>query len=172
MNTLYKEMEILIKDFFIDLFSSFKYNKELIDEQISRDYDRLSLYFNDKQIIKKSNYYYLLHNLSYCRLMKRLLWVLPTQATLFPFYDFLHKKFSDNILAEIPPNYSISNDFKIMIKTIDKSSISVKMFKNFRILKNCDNNIIEIGFILTEISFIIGNNYDKNIRMKYSIKNI
>jgi len=172
MNTLYKDMEVLIKDFFIDLFSSFKYDKELIDEQITRDYDRLSLYFNDNKINKKSNYYYLLHHLSYCRMIKRLLWVLPTQATLFPFYNYLHKKFSGNIIAEIPPDYNISNDFKIIIKTIDINSISVKLYKNFRILKNVDNNIIEIGFILTEISFIIGNNYDKYIRMKYNIKNI
>ena len=61
MNTLYKDMEVSIKNFFIDLFSSFKYDKELIDEQITRDFDRLTLYFNDNRIHKKSNYYFLLH---------------------------------------------------------------------------------------------------------------
>jgi hypothetical protein len=170
MNKLYKEMEVLIKDFFIDLFSSFKYDKELIDEQITRDYDRLSLYFNDIKIQKKNNFYYLLQNLPYCRIFKRLLWILPTQATLYSFYYFLHKKFSNNIIAEIPTGYDISNDFKIMIKTYDENSIKVDMFKNFRILKNCDNNINEIGFILTEISFMLGNPHDKSIHMKYIIK--
>jgi hypothetical protein len=172
MNTLYNDMEVSIKDFFIDLFSSFKYDKELIDEQITRDYDRLSLYFNDTKIQKKNNFYFLLQNLSYDRIFKRLLWILPTQATLYPFYYFLHKKFSDNIIAEIPPDYNISNDFKIMIKTHNKNSINVNMFKNFRILKNCNNNIVEVGFIFTEISFMLGNPYNKNIRMKYTIKNI
>lgn len=165
-------MEVSIKNFFIDLFSSFKYDKQLIDEQITRDFDRLTLYFNDNRIIKKSNYYYLLHNLSYCQMIKRLLWILPTQATLYPFYYFLHKKFTGNIVAEIPADYNISNDFKIIIKTIDKDTINVMMFKNFRILKNVDNNILEIAFILTEISFTLSDNYDKNINMKYTIKNI
>jgi len=170
MNRLYKVMEVLIKDFYIDLFSSFKYDKELIDEQITRDFDRLSLYFNNTKINKKCNFYYILQNLPYIRIFKRLLWVLPTQATLYSFYYFLHKKFVDNIIAEIPVDNAYSNDFKIMIKTIDNKSIKVDMFKNFRILKNCNSEIEEIGFIFMEISFMLGNPFDKCVHMKYSIK--
>ena len=160
-------MEVSIKDFFIDLFSSFKYNKDDIDEQLSRDFDRLSLYFNGKKIEKKHNFYYLLHRLPYIRRFKRLLWILPTQATLYPFYYFLHKKFNSNIIAEIPSDNSISNDFKIVINPIDKDSIKIEMYKNFRILENRGQNIIDTGYILMEIHFMLGNPYDKNIHMKY-----
>ena len=162
-------MEVSIKDFFIDLFSSFKYNKEDIDEQLGRDFDRLSFYFLDRKIKTKNNFYYLLHKLPYSRLFKRLLWILPTQATLFPFYHFFYKKFNGKIIAEIPPGYIISNDFKILYKPIDKHSIKVEMYKNFRILENRDQNIVEVGFILMEIHFELGNPYDKNIHMKHSI---
>lgn len=162
-------MEVSIKDFFIDLFSSFKYNKENIDEQLGRDFDRLSFYFLDRKLDTKNNFYYLLHKLPYSRLFKRLLWILPTQATLYPFYHFFYKKFNGKIIAEIPHGYNISNDFRIVYRPINKRRIKIEMYKNFRILENKNSNIIELGFIIMEIHFELGNQYDNNIHMKYDI---
>ena len=84
-------MEVSLNDFYIDLFSSFKYDKVNIDNQIGLDFERLLFYFNNQRIPTKNNFYYLLQQLPYSRLFKRLLWVLPTQATLFPFYYFFTK---------------------------------------------------------------------------------
>jgi len=40
-------MEVSLNDFYIDLFSSFKYDKGNIDNQIGLDFDRLLFYFNN-----------------------------------------------------------------------------------------------------------------------------
>ena len=83
-------MDILLFDFYNELFSSFNYDKVKIDEQLERDFNRLIFYFRQKKIDSKNKFYYLLHSLPYSQEIKRLLWVLPNQATLYPFYFFLH----------------------------------------------------------------------------------
>ena len=165
-------MEVSLNDFYIDLFSSFKYDKEKIDNQIGLDFERLLFYFNNQRIQTKNNFYYLLQQLPYSRLFKRLLWVLPTQATLFPFYYFFYKKFNENIIAEIPMESSFSNDFKIVLTPIINKSIKVEMFKNFRILENRNHNLVELGYIVMEIHFVLGNPHDKQVHMTYTTTKI
>ena len=162
-------MDISLKEFYMDLFESFQYNKLKIDEQIDRDFDRLIFYFNQTKIRSKDNFYYLLNSLPYSRIIKRLLWVLPNQATLFPFYYFFQKKFSDKIIAELPRDSEISNDFTVRVNPLNGEHIQVKMFKNFRIVENINFLLHDIGYILMEIQFILGNPNDKQIHMQYKI---
>jgi hypothetical protein len=65
-------MDISLKEFYMDLFESFQYNKLKIDEQIDRDFDRLIFYFHQTKIRSKDNFYYLLNSLPYSRIIKLL----------------------------------------------------------------------------------------------------
>jgi hypothetical protein len=162
-------MDILIYDFYNDLFTSFKFNKIQIDEQLDRDFRRLSFYFCQKKIDSKNNFYYLLNSLPYSRIIKRLLWVIPNQATLYPFYHFLQQKFGDKIIAELPHNNKLSNDFVICIDPLNNNQLQIKMFKNFRVVENVNFNIIDKGYITMEIQFQLGNDMDKHVHMKYEL---
>lgn len=162
-------MDILISDFYNDLFASFRFNKIQIDEQLERDFSRLSFYFCQKKIDSKNNFYYLLNSLPYSRIVKRLLWVIPNQATLYPFYHFLQQKFSDKIIAELPHGNKLSNDFVIRVDPLTNNQLQIKMFKNFRVVENINFNIIEKGYIIMEIQFQLGNDMDKQVHMKYEL---
>ncbi len=162
-------MDILISDFYNDLFTSFKFNKLQIDEQLERDFSRLSFYFCHKKIETKNNFYYLLNSLPYSRIIKRLLWVIPNQATLYPFYYFLQQKFNGYIIAELPhDNDTLSNDFTIWVDPLNNDQLQIKMFKNFRVVENVNFNIIDKGYISMEILFQLGNDVDKHVHMKYT----
>lgn len=162
-------MDILISDFYNDLFTSFKFNKIQIDEQLERDFNRLSFYFCQKKIDSKNNFYYLLNSLPYSRIIKRLLWVIPNQATLYPFYYYLQQKFVNNIIAELPHNNKLSNDFVICVDPLSNHQLQIKMFKNFRVVENVNFNIIDKGYITMEIQFQLGNDTDKHVHMKYEL---
>jgi len=162
-------MDISLNEFYMDLFESFHYNKLKIDEQLERDFDRLTFYFNQTKVLSKDNFYYLLNSLPYSRIIKRLLWVIPNQATLFPFYVFFQQKFGDKIIAELPRDCEISNDFTVRVDPLNGEQIQVKMFKNFRIVENVNFLLHDVGYILMEIQFILGNPTDKQIHMKYQI---
>ena len=81
-------MEIRLDAYYKDLYQSFSYNRDKIDEQIDRDFHRLIYFYNGTRITTKNDFYRMLDTIHYTRIYKRLLWILPTQVTLFIFYIF------------------------------------------------------------------------------------
>ena len=88
------QMQIRLDEYIIDLYQSFKCKKNNIDEQLDRDFHRLIFYFNASRIMTKADFYRMLDNLPYRRIHKQILWVLPTQVSLFIFYKFLADTFA------------------------------------------------------------------------------
>ena len=166
-------MELSLRDFYNDLFRSFRYNKELIDEQIERDFERLHFYMNGKQIYKKGHFYAFLKGCKLPRIFKRCIWVLPNQATLYPFYQYLHNKYAkkQSIIAEISDtDRHIDNNFLIHVNTIDMPP-QIHIHKNFRIIRTIENGqIATIGYIYLSVDFKLGKYEKLKINIKEDLK--
>lgn len=147
-------MEISIGDYYTDLFESFKYNKEAVDEQITRDLPRMNLYMNGIKITTKNIFYSIINNLPYNSIYKRLIWIIPTQVSMFLFYNHLYNiyKKEDYLVAEIAEGDKYSNGFFVYIDTIDKKNINISFKKNFRILYSKKNREIQtVAYVFCNI---------------------
>jgi len=153
-------MELSIKDFYLDLFSSYKYNKKEIDDQIERDFDRLVFYFNNMRIVKKSHFYEILRMAKLSQLYKRLIWILPNQSTLFPFYQYLYLKYKkqNQIISEISDSdKTYNNNFTIHLELYKTKYPHITIRKNFRIIGLLDGGKIEtIGYIFLIVEYMLG----------------
>ena len=153
-------MQIRLDEYIIDLYQSFKYNKKDIDEQLERDFHRLIFYFNSKRIMTKTDFYTMLDVLPYKRIHKQILWVLPTQVSLFIFYKFLADTFAKDgyMVCEIQEGYIYTNQFIIRVSTHTlRETITVEIKKNFRYIKmNPKTREIDtIGYIFMNIDIPI-----------------
>lgn len=146
-------MEILLKDYFYDLFNSFQFDRDKIDYQIHKDISRLVLFFNGNHITRRSEFYRILNKLPFSDFFKRLIWILPTQVSMFPFYEHLHKKYKGKyIVVEIPEGTTFNNEFIININPISKERIDVTFKKNFRLVQSdSENNVVTVGYIFMDI---------------------
>ena len=161
-------MELSIGDYYTDLFESFKYDKEAIDEQITRDLPRMSLYMNGTKITTKNLFYSIINNLHYNSIYKRLIWILPTQVSLFLFYNHLNNiyKKQDYLVAEISEGDKYSNGFFVYIDTIDSKNINIIFKKNFRLLYSKKNREIQtVGYVFCNI--IISLKANSKVKMTY-----
>jgi hypothetical protein len=155
-----KQMQIRLDDYIIDLYKSFKCNKKNIDEQLERDFHRLIFYFNASRIMTKADFYTRLDVLPYRRIHKQILWVLPTQVSLFIFYKFLADTFAKDgyMVCEIPEGNVYTNQFIIRVSTNTlRENISVEMKKNFRYIKMDPKTreIYTMGYIFMNIDMPI-----------------
>ena len=155
-----KQMQIRLDDYIIDLYKSFKCNKKNIDEQLERDFHRLIFYFNASRIMTKADFYRMLDVLPYRRIHKQILWVLPTQVSLFIFYKFLADTFAKDgyMVCEIPEGNVYTNQFIIRVSTNTlRENISVEMKKNFRYIKMDPKTreIYTMGYIFMNIDMPI-----------------
>jgi len=162
-------MELNLCDYYTDLFESFKYNKEAIDEQVSRDLPRMNLYINGAKIKSKDIFYSIIHHLPYNSMYKRLIWIIPTQVSMFLFYNHLNNIYMKQkyLVAEIPEGDKYSNGFFVYIDTINNKNISINLKKNFRLLYSKFNKEIQtVGYIFCDISIPL-KAYSK-VTMKYT----
>jgi serine/threonine-protein kinase RIO1 len=166
------QMQIRLDEYIIDLYQSFKCNKKNIDEQLDRDFHRLIFYFNSSRIMTKLDFYTMLNGLPYRRIHKQILWVLPTQVSLFIFYKFLADTFAKEgyMVCEIPEGNVYTNQFIIRVNTQTlRETITVEIKKNFRYIKMNPRTreIDTIGYIFMNIDMpIISGGI---IKMIYSI---
>ena len=147
-------MELSVADYYTDLYESFKYNKEEIDEQITKDLPRMNLYINGAKISSKNTFYSIINNLPYDTIYKRLIWIIPTQVSMFLFYNHLYNKYKkqDYLVAEIAEGDKYCNGFFVYIDTIDKKNISICFKKNFRILYSAKNREIQtVAYVFCDV---------------------
>jgi hypothetical protein len=151
---------ISIKDYFIDLFSGFYFDKTKIHEQIQRDYPRMSIYMNSLKIKNIIDFYRIINNLNINRVYKRMIWVMPTQVSLVKFYYILQQHYqkinSNYAVAELEDGNTYSNDFKIHIDFLDKHIVNIRMTKNFRVLDIGNRNIPTVYYVFLTVKIDIG----------------
>ena len=157
---LQMQMQIRLDEYIIDLYQSFKCKKNNIDEQLDRDFHRLIFYFNSSRIMTKADFYTMLDALPYRRIHKQILWVLPTQVSLFIFYKFLADTFAKDgyMVCEIQEGSVYTNQFIIRVSTNTvRERISVEIKKNFRYIKmdQKTRELYTIGYIFMNIDMPI-----------------
>jgi len=152
--------EISIKEYFLDLFSSFNFDKDKIHEQIKRDLTRMIININGVEIKTIEQFYKLINSLDISLIYKRMLWVLPTQVSMVYFYFYLHnyyiKKKNTYAVAELGNSHKFSNDFIINIDIINSNYIDIRFIKNFRVLDTSISTIPTIYNIFLDVDIKIG----------------
>jgi hypothetical protein len=160
-------MKILLSDFYFDLFESFNWDKTRIDTQIELDYHRLVCNINRRHILTKTDFYRIINGLQIPKLQKRLIWILPTQATVYPLLKYTSEQYPQYIVAEMRDCY---NPITINIRM--SKHIEVEITKNFALLKNEEDEIHTVGVIYGHMTFLIGGS-DKyvNLDIKFNPNN-
>jgi len=152
--------ELSIKEYFLDLFNTFNFDKDKIHDQVKRDLHRMIININGTQIKTIEQFYKLLNNLDISLIYKRMLWVLPTQVSMVYFYFYLHnyyiKKKNTYAVAELSDSNRYSNDFIINIDIIDSNNIDIHFIKNFRVLDTSITSIPTIYNIFVDVDIKIG----------------
>lgn len=161
---------ISIKEYFLDLFSSFYFDKSKIHEQLLRDFHRMSVYMNGNRVHKLDDFYRIINNLPISRIYKRMIWIIPTQVSMVYFYTYILKYYQDikstYAVAELSDNTKYSNEFIVNIDIIDNKYICIKLNKNFRILDTCNSNIPTVSYILLAVDINIGKTKNLNYEWK------
>jgi hypothetical protein len=154
------EDTISIKEYFLDLFRSFDMDKKQIQEQLMKDYRRMTIIVNNRTITTLEEYCKILNSLNIWRVYKRMLWILPTQVSMVYFYFYLHnyyiKKKNSYIVAELGNSNKFSNDFILNINIVDNKYIDVSFKKNFRVLDTSMSSIPTIYNIFLTVDMNIG----------------
>lgn len=144
-------MKLSLRDFYFDLFESFKWEKSQVDTQIELDYHRLICNINRRNIPTKIEFYHLLNKLNISKFYKQLIWVIPTQATVYPLLKYATEQYPQYIIAE-------TRDYNpIIIDIYISNHIVIIIRKNFALLKNINDNVETVGEVFGSMSYTIGN---------------
>jgi hypothetical protein len=126
--------QISIKEYFLDLFNSFKFDKTLIHEQLKRDLTRMIININGIEMKSIPQFYKLINSLDLPLIYKRMLWVLPTQVSMVYFYFYLQTYYTQKkntyAVAELGNSNKYSNDFIINVKIINNEFLDIQFIKN------------------------------------------
>lgn len=150
-------MELNISDYYRDLFKSFHNSKKKIEEQITKDFPRLHFYWNRIRVPTKQHFYGILKALPFKNSKKRLLWILPSQVSLFIFYQYLHTTHYPNgyIVSEVSDDDRVKNHFEIYVNSSTDGKVSVHIHKNFRVVSR--ETLEHVRYISLSIYFRLAN---------------
>ena len=152
--------QISIKEYFLDVFNSFNFDKNKIHEQLKRDLTRMVININGVEMISIEQFYKLINNLELPLIYKRMIWVLPTQVSMVYFYffaqDYYSKKKNTYVVAELGNSNRYSNDFIINIQIINNEFIDIQFIKNFRVLDTAISSVPSVYNIFLEADIKIG----------------
>lgn len=161
--------QISIKEYFLDLFNSFKFDKTKIHEQLKRDLTRMVININGVEMKSIPQFYKLINSLDISLIYKRMLWVLPTQVSMVYFYFYLQEYYSKKkntyAVAELGNSNKYSNDFIINVQIINNEFIDIQFIKNFRVLDTGITSVPSIYNIFLEADIKIGRT--KMIKFKW-----
>lgn len=152
--------QITIKEYFLDVFNSFKFDKNKIHEQVKRDLTRMIFNINGIEIKSIEQFYKFINNLDLPIIYKRMIWVLPTQVSMVYFYYYLQNYYSQikntYVVAELGNSNKYSNDFIIYVNITNDAFINIQFIKNFRVLDTGISSIPAIYNIFLEVNIKIG----------------
>lgn len=152
--------QISIKEYFLDLFGSFKFDKDKIHDQIKRDLNRMIININGVEMKSIQQFYKLINSYNLPLIYKRMIWVLPTQVSMVYFYFYLQnhytKKKKTYVLAELGNSNKYSNDFVINVNITNEQYVDIQFIKNFRVLDTGISSIPSIYNIFLEVNMNIG----------------
>jgi hypothetical protein len=152
--------QITIKEYFLDVFDSFNFDKNKIHEQLKRDLTRMIININGIEIKSIQQFYKLINNLELPIIYKRMIWVLPTQVSMVYFYFYLQNYYSKikntYVVAELGNSNKYSNDFIINVTITNNAFIDIHFIKNFRVLDTGISSVPAIYNIFLEVDIKIG----------------
>jgi len=152
--------QISIKEYFLDLFDSFKFDKDKIHEQLKRDLNRMIININGVEMKSVEQFYKLINSQNLPLIYKRMIWVLPTQVSMVYFYFFLQnhyaKKKNTYTVAELGNSNKYSNDFVINVNISNEQLVNIQFIKNFRVLDTAISSVPSIYNIFLEVNMNIG----------------
>jgi hypothetical protein len=162
--------QISIKEYFLDVFNSFNFDKNKIHEQLKRDLTRMIININGVEMKSIEQFYKLINKSDLPLIYKRIIWVLPTQVSMVYFYFYLQnyylKKKNTYAVAELGNSNRYSNDFIINVQILNSEFIDIQFIKNFRVLDTAISTVPSIYNIFLEADIKIGRSKMINFKWK------
>ena len=151
---------ISMKEYFLDIFNGFTFDKNKIHEQLKRDLTRMIININGVEMKSLQQFYKLINSLDLPLIYKRILWVLPTQVSMVYFYFYLQnyycKKKNTYAVAELGNSNKYSNDFIINVQIINNEFVDIQFIKNFRVLDTSISSVPSIYNIFLDVDIKLG----------------
>jgi hypothetical protein len=144
------------KEYFDDILKSFSYTTHEINLQLEKDFPRMIVIINGRRISEYNNFKFIINNLLYPDIFKKLAWCIPTQVSYFFFYKMMLEHYrninANYILAELEGNRP-DNKMVINYNFDNNKSYEVLLSKNFRLVETVGDEII-VRYIIRSVAKI------------------